>query len=70
MALSARAKKLVAEFTHGNVMLGDVKKRGAEIKKDHDLARELWSTGEYYPRLLATQPVIKSWHEQSVAGHE
>ena len=54
MALSARAKKLVAEITKGNLKLGDLKKRGAEIKKVHDLAMELWSTGEYYPRLLAT----------------
>ena len=54
MALSARAKKLVAELTKGNLKLSDLKKRGAEIKKDHDLAMELWSTGEYYPRLLAT----------------
>lgn len=54
MALSARAKKLVAEITGENVKLGDLKKRGAEIKKDHDLAMELWSTGEFYPRLLAT----------------
>ena len=54
MALSARAKKLVAEITIGNVKLGDLKKRGTEIKKDHDLAMELWSTGEFYPRLLAT----------------
>lgn len=53
MALSAQAKKLVAELTGGNVKLGDIKKRGAEIKKDHALATELWGTGEYYPRLLA-----------------
>src|SRR5688500_1069371 len=53
MALSARAKELVAELTHANVKLGDLKKRGSEIKKDHDLATELWSTGDYYPRLLA-----------------
>ena len=53
MALSARAKKLAAELTRGNVKLGDVKKRGGEIRKDHDLATELWSTGDYYPRLLA-----------------
>jgi 3-methyladenine DNA glycosylase AlkD len=53
MALSARAKKLVAEITSGNVKLGDLKARGKEIKKDHALAMELWSTGEYYPRLLA-----------------
>lgn len=54
MALSARANQLVAEITTGNLKLGDLKRRGQEIKKDHDLAMELWSTGEYYPRLLAT----------------
>lgn len=54
MPLSPRIKKLVAEITNGNVKLGDIKKRGAEIKKDHVLAMELWSTGQYYPRLLAT----------------
>jgi 3-methyladenine DNA glycosylase AlkD len=54
MALSASAKRLVVEITKGNLKLGDLKKRGAEIKKDHDLAMELWSTGHYYPRLLAT----------------
>ena len=31
MALSARARKLVAEITQGNVKLGDLKKRGTEI---------------------------------------
>jgi len=54
MALSAGAEKLVAEITGGSLKLGDLKKRGAEIKKDHDLAMELWSTGELQPRLLAT----------------
>jgi 3-methyladenine DNA glycosylase AlkD len=54
MALSTKAKKLVAEITEGDLKLGELKKRGAEIKKDHDLAMELWSTGEYHPRLLAT----------------
>jgi 3-methyladenine DNA glycosylase AlkD len=54
MTLSARAKKLVAEITSGSAKLGDLRARGKEIKKDHDLAMELWSTGEYYPRLLAT----------------
>jgi len=53
MALSARAKNLVAEITKRNLKLGDLKKRGTEIKKDHDLAMELWSTGQYYPRLFA-----------------
>jgi 3-methyladenine DNA glycosylase AlkD len=54
VALSPRAKKLVAEMTNGSVKLGDIKTRGKEIKKDHELAMELWSTGDYTPRLLAT----------------
>jgi 3-methyladenine DNA glycosylase AlkD len=54
MTLSVKAKKLVAEFTHRNVKLGDLKSRGKEIKKDHALAMELWSTGDFHPRLLAT----------------
>jgi hypothetical protein len=41
VALSARAKILVAEITNGNLKLGDLKTRGKEIKKDHDLAMEL-----------------------------
>ncbi len=66
MVLSARAKKLVAEITNGNVKLGDLKQRGKEIKKDHDLAMELWSTGEYYPRLLATLIFDKKLLAESV----
>ncbi len=53
MALSTRAKNLLAELSNASPKLGDIKKRGKEIKKDHALAMELWSTGGYYPRLLA-----------------
>ena len=54
MVLSAAAKKITIELTNGNVKLGDIKKRGKEIKKDHDLAMELWSTGDFQARLLST----------------
>ena len=54
MALSAHATQLVAWLTRGNLKLGEVKQRGTAIKQDHELALELWSTGAYYPRLLAT----------------
>jgi 3-methyladenine DNA glycosylase AlkD len=54
MSLSAKARKLVSEISDGKAKLGDIKKRGKEIKKDHDLAIELWSTGDFFPRLLAT----------------
>lgn len=54
MTLSDRAAKLVTELKIEPLKLGDLKKRASEIKTDHDLAIELWSTGEFYPRLLAT----------------
>ncbi|HMN97564.1 MAG TPA: DNA alkylation repair protein [Phycisphaerales bacterium] len=53
MRLSDRAKELVAELGKGDLRLGEIKRRGKEIGKDHDLAMELWSTGERAPRLLA-----------------
>lgn len=52
--MSDRAKTLVIELTTGNPKLGDIKKRAAEIKVDHDLAMALWASGELNPRLLAT----------------
>ncbi len=37
-----------------------------EIKKDHKLAKELWSTGKYYPRLLAALLLDKKELSQEV----
>ncbi|MGI9242274.1 MAG: DNA alkylation repair protein [Verrucomicrobiales bacterium] len=53
MNLSPRAKKIVSELNREGTKLGDVKKIGKEIKRDHDLAMELWGTGDYLPRLLS-----------------
>ena len=53
MALSAKAKKLINEIADANTKLGDLRKHGKEIKRDHDLAMELWSTGDYHARLLS-----------------
>lgn len=52
--ISATAKQIAAEFDAKGTKLGDIKKRGSEIKKDHQLARELWATGAFHARLLAT----------------
>jgi 3-methyladenine DNA glycosylase AlkD len=54
MALSEKAERIVAELTNGTPKMGDIKLRGKEIKKDHDLGMELWSTGLFSPRLLST----------------
>ena len=66
MALSAAAKKIILEISNGNAKLGDIKKRGMEIKKDHDLAMELWSTGDYHARLLSVLVLDKKLLTQRV----
>lgn len=45
---------------------GDIKKRGKAIKKDHELAMELWSIGGCHARLLATLIVDKKLLTQDV----
>lgn len=52
--VSTTAKKIASEINGPGTKLGDIKKRGKEIKKDHELAMELWSIGGYQPRLLST----------------
>lgn len=54
MGLSTKAKKLYKQISGEDTKMGDIKKLAKEIKKDHDLAMELWSTGENFPRMLAT----------------
>lgn len=53
MALSSSAKAAIS-ILGDTPKMGDIKKCAKEIKMDHDLAMELWSSGNYHPRLLAT----------------
>lgn len=55
MHLSSEAQKTYAQIPVESPKLGDLKKIAKAIRKNHELAMELWSTGEYFPRLLATQ---------------
>lgn len=52
MSLSAKAKNIYSQIDQ-NTKLGDLRRIAVDIKKDHELAMELWSTGEYFPRQLA-----------------
>lgn len=78
MNLSTKAKEIYSQIDQDNPKLGDLRKIAREIKKDHGLALELWSTGEYYPRLLAilimdklllTQEVIDGFAED-IQAHD
>lgn len=50
--LSEKANRILAQIDE-NTRLGDLRTMAKEIKKDHELAMELWSTGTFLPRQLA-----------------
>lgn len=52
MKLSPKAKNILSQINN-KTKLGDLRKIAKEIKKDHELAMELWLTGEFLPRQLA-----------------
>ena len=52
MKLSSKAEKILSQI-NTKTKLGDLRNIAKNIKTDHDLAMELWSTGKFFPRLLA-----------------
>lgn len=53
MNLSSKAKEIHSQISQGTTKLGDLRKIAKVIKKDHETAMELWSTGEFFSRLLS-----------------
>ena len=53
MKLSSNAEKIYNQINSKTTKLGDLRIIAKDIKKDHELALELWSTGEYLLRQLA-----------------
>lgn len=66
MGVSAQAQRIVSEVAEPGTKMGDLKKRGNGIKKNHALALELWSTGGFHARLLATLILDKKLLTQGV----
>lgn len=52
MTLSSQAEDILNQID-SNTKLGDLRKIAKGIKKNHELAMELWSSGAFLPRLLA-----------------
>jgi len=66
MNLSAKAKEIYTQISGDAVKMGDLKRLGKEIKRDHDLAMQLWSTEEFHPRMLAVLIMDKKQLTQDV----
>ena len=60
MSLSPKAQEVVSQLETESPKMGDIKKLAKSIKKDTELAWELWGTGEYVPRLLAAL-IFEGW---------
>lgn len=52
MQTSPKAEKILKQI-NDKTKLGDLRKLAKEIKKDHDLAMELWASDGFFARLLA-----------------
>ena len=53
MKLSSKAVDILTQISEKNTKFGDLRKIAADIKKDQDLAMELWSTEQFFARQLA-----------------
>ena len=66
MKLSSKAESLRAKIKGNATKLGDLRNIAKDIKKDHELAMELWSTGEYLLRQLGILIMDKKLLSQEV----
>ncbi len=53
MKLSSKANDIYSTISQETAKLGDLRKIAKELNVDHELALELWNTGQLMPRLLA-----------------
>src|SRR5690606_254908 len=53
MKLSSKAENILTQISNKQTKLGDLRKIANGIKKDHELAMELWSTEHFLARQLA-----------------
>lgn len=66
MELSSKANKIYNQIDKESTKLGDLRKLAKDIKKDHTLALELWSTGKFMPRQLAILIMDKKLLNQEI----
>ena len=57
-------KDLLARLSSDTIKCGEIKKIAREIERDHDLAMELWESGEFHPRMLAVLILDKKLLDQ------
>lgn len=69
MKLSTKAEEILTQINDKNTKLGDLRNSAKDIKKDHQLANELWSTKHFFGRLLAVLIMDKKLLTIDVIDH-
>lgn len=68
MELSLKTEQILEQITCGNTKLGDLRVLARDIKKDHQLATELWSTKHFFARQLAILIMDKKLLDEDMIG--
>lgn len=68
MKLSSKAATILAQISRNDTKLGDVRAIAKEVKKNNDLAMELWSSKHFYARQLAILIMDKKHLTADVIG--
>lgn len=68
MELSSKTEQILEQITGGNTKLGDLRVLARGIKKDHQLATELWSTKHFFARQLAILIMDKKLLDEDKIG--
>ncbi|MDR7210996.1 hypothetical protein [Flavobacterium piscis] len=66
MKLSTKAENIITQITGKNTKLGDLRTIAKDIKKDHQLAMELWSSKHFFVRQLAILIMDKKFLTEEV----
>lgn len=69
MKVSTKAEKILTQISSKNTRLGDLRNIAKDIKKDHQLAMELWSTKHFFARQLAILIMDKKLLTEEVIDH-
>lgn len=69
MKPSSKTENILAQISGQNIKLGDLRKIATDIKKDHELALELWSGKQFFARQLAILIMDKKLLSQDVIDH-
>ena len=69
MKVSTKAEKILTQISSKNTRLGDLRNIAKDIKKDHQLAIELWSTKHFSARQLAILIMDKKLLTEEVIDH-